>query len=223
MLIFGASLLQNYYMKKILLLTLAAGLALPAMAQKNKKQNSKNPSQTAVPPPDQASALNPEQMRQLHEFSMPGPMHQKFNEWSGHWQERIKSWIKEGGKPAEYQLMCDCRPIMDGRFLLTEVRGVVNGMPYEGQEILGWDNARKIYVSSWIDNQGTGIMNMEGSFDEASNTITFRGSVSSPSSPEPVKVRVVWKIKSPSQIEKEFYVEREGKESKTMEVNMMRG
>jgi len=225
MLIFGLSLLQNYYMKKMFLLALISGLALPVMAQKNKKSAAKNAAaitQQAPVEPDQASSPNPEQMRMMHEYSMPGPRHMKLNEWAGHWQETAQVWIKPGGKPAEFRLMSDGRTIMEGRFLQNEIRGMMNGRPYEGQEIIGWDNSRQLYVSSLIDNQGTGILSMEGQLDEPNHSIIFTGVASNPAGPEPVKVRVVWTMKDPNNIKKEFYMEQQGKEMKTMEINMIR-
>jgi hypothetical protein len=35
-------------------------------------------------------------------------------------------------------------------------------MPFEGISTLGYDNAKKTFFSTWIDNMGTGMMVMEG-------------------------------------------------------------
>ncbi len=35
------------------------------------------------------------------------------------------------------------------------------GMPFEGMGIDGYDNLAKQYVSTWVDNMGTGIMNID--------------------------------------------------------------
>ena len=49
------------------------------------------------------------------------------------------------------------------------------GKPLEGLRIMGYDNARKAFVSSWQDNMSTGTINMEGQYDPASKTITMKG------------------------------------------------
>lgn len=48
-------------------------------------------------------------------------------------------------------------------------------MPYEGMSIIGYDNAKKIFQSSWVDNMGTGVMTMEGTYDPATKTLILTG------------------------------------------------
>lgn len=49
------------------------------------------------------------------------------------------------------------------------------GMPFEGHGTLAYDNHRKMFVSTWIDNMGSGIMVLEGTYDDASKTLTLMG------------------------------------------------
>ena len=62
-----------------------------------------------------------------------------------------------------------------GRYQQSTYTGNLGGMPFEGIGTLAYDNSRKVYVSSWIDNMGTGMMYLEGTYDEATKTLTMKG------------------------------------------------
>jgi len=49
------------------------------------------------------------------------------------------------------------------------------GMPMEGISTLGYDNAKKLFVNTWVDNLGTGIVQMSGTYDEATKTLNLKG------------------------------------------------
>lgn len=68
------------------------------------------------------------------------------------------------------------------------------GTPYEGMSIVGYDNARKVFVSSWIDNMGTGVMQMSDPYDSASKTIHFKGTETDPVSGKQCDVREEFKF-----------------------------
>ena len=62
--------------------------------------------------------------------------------------------------------------IMDGRFIKVEVKGDMPGMgPYHGVGVYGYDNAAKKFVSSWIDNHSTGIMQGEGELSKDKDVV----------------------------------------------------
>ncbi len=44
---------------------------------------------------------------------------------------------------------------------------------FEGMSLMGYDNAKKVFMSSWVDNMGSGIMQMEGTWDPNTKTINF--------------------------------------------------
>lgn len=49
------------------------------------------------------------------------------------------------------------------------------GAPFEGLSTMGYDNAKKIFVSTWIDNLGTGIVHMTGTYNETTKTLSLKG------------------------------------------------
>lgn len=68
-----------------------------------------------------------------------------------------------------------CKLACNGFWLMSEYKGDFGGGTFTGYEQMGYDTAKKKYVSTWIDSMSTGIMMMEGSFDAATKTITMTG------------------------------------------------
>src|SRR5215470_4588351 len=47
------------------------------------------------------------------------------------------------------------------------------GLGIQGMAVEGYDNVKKKFVSSWIDNMGTAIMISEGTYDAGAKTLTY--------------------------------------------------
>lgn len=77
------------------------------------------------------------------------------------------------------------KSIWEGRYFITETTGGIKmkmpwseGRPLEYQDMYleGYDNVRKKFFSSNINNESnTGIITMEGSYDPSTKTITYEG------------------------------------------------
>ena len=70
--------------------------------------------------------------------------------------------------------------VLGNRYQQSSFKGTYKGKPFEGIGTLAYDNSRKMFISTWIDNTGTGMMSAEGPWDPASKSITFRGTMSDP-------------------------------------------
>ena len=71
---------------------------------------------------------------------------------------------------------------MGGRYQVNNYSGNMMGMLFEGMGIPADDNAKKVFISTWIDNMGTGLMKVEGPWDAASKSITLTGKSVDPGS-----------------------------------------
>ena len=94
-------------------------------------------------------------------------------------------------------------------------------MPMNGMEIDGYDNAKKKFFSTWIDNMGTGFMYLEGQYDEPTQTITYTGTASDPMGKD-YKVREIVKMIDDDNVYMEMFADQNGNEVKTMEVKSTR-
>ena len=81
--------------------------------------------------------------------------------------------------------------------------------------------AKKKFVATWIDNMGTGIMFMEGSYDPAAKAFTYTAEEEMIPGMK-MKVREVVKIVDANHHTLEWFEDRGGKEVKTMEINYTR-
>ena len=95
-------------------------------------------------------------------------------------------------------------------------------MPFEGMQLMGYDNIKKKHVSVWIDSMSTGITQMEGTYDEATKTLTMTGQTDDPIA-GPTKMRSVTREVSKDKCVMEMYqTGPDGKEQKCMEVTYTR-
>jgi hypothetical protein len=205
-------------MKRLLLLTtaallLVAGNALHAQEKKGKPVQ-KNKMATM---PDSAAM-----MKAWESYMTPGKFHQMMAKDDGTWNEEITMWMDPSAPPTKSTATAENRMIMGGRYQESVHKGDFNGMPFEGRSILGYDNAKKVYVSNWIDNMGTGMMYMEGQWDQKLNGIVFRGKSVDPMTGKELPVREVFRIIDDNTQIMEMYDSRMGKEMKTMEIRFTR-
>ena len=50
-------------------------------------------------------------------------------------------------------------------------------MQFKGMGVEGYDNVKKKFVSSWIDNMGTGIQFSDGTYDPATKTLMYTSEI----------------------------------------------
>ena len=96
------------------------------------------------------------------------------------------------------------------------------GMPMEGIGTLAYDNTRKIFLSTWIDNLGTGMMYMEGKWDETSKSIIHEGESLDPMMGKMVKVKQIMIYIVDNNQLMEMFMIQDGNEIKTMEIKLTR-
>lgn len=156
------------------------------------------------------------------EYATPGPMQQKLSESKGNWTEETLLWMQPGQEPVKSNGTARSEMILGGRYEQTTFTGSFMGMPFQGISITGYDNTRKIFVSSWIDNMGTGIMNSEGVMLPDGKSIEFRGKMTDPVSGNMVEFRQVLIFTDKDHHTIEMYVTEGVMETKSMEIRLTR-
>jgi hypothetical protein len=101
-------------------------------------------------------------MKAWEDFRTPGEMHQLLASWNGQWTAEVSSWIDPAQAPVKSQATNLLNPIMSGLYQVGHLSGTMMGMHFEGRSVTGYDNAKKIFVTTWIDNLGSGIIMMTG-------------------------------------------------------------
>ena len=220
----------------------AALIASPSFAQSpattpaapgSKVVNTGQVAVPAQPATGQPSAADMEKMmQQMMELSKLNENHKLLADLDGTWSYTVKMWMTPdpNAKPQESKGIAVRKSMMDGRFFVMDVNGKMQmpgpdgkpkDMEFKGMGIEGYDNVKKKFVGSWVDNMGTGIMMSEGTYDPATKTFTYTGEYEAiPGMKQ--KIREVMKITDKDNMSFEWYEDHGGKEAKTMEINYTR-
>lgn len=202
--------------RKILLPLIAAllvGGGAPTLAQTTTNQPSES-----------------EMMATMMAVAQPGENHKQLANMAGKWSYTVKWWMNPQSPPSESTGTMTAKMAMGGRYLISEHKGKME-MPgadgkitkteFQGMSIDGYDNAKKKFVSSWIDNMGTGIMNSEGTYDDATKTLTCTGSYE-PMPGVVTKAKEVCKFVDDDHHTMEMFEDRGDTQVKTMEISYTR-
>lgn len=156
-------------------------------------------------------------------FMTPSDGHHLLEAKVGKWDVRIAMWMPDGSS-SNSTGKSEFSWLFDGRYLQENVTSSFEGMPFQGRGMTAYDNLKKCYVSTWIDNMGTGIMTAEGKYDPMQKTFIYSGESPDLVRGEYVESRMVetmldkdhWRIEM-------FGPGADGKEMKMMELNYSRG
>jgi hypothetical protein len=145
----------------------------------------------------------------------------KFKE--GKWDLKVKMWMQPGAPPMESPATSEAKVIMDGRYVFDKVEGSFNGMPFEGMGTTAYDNGLKKFVSTWIDNMGTGIMFAEGAYDAEKKAWNYTAKSTDPMTSKSITTRSVERIVDENSWVMEMYGPGpDGKEFQMMEITYTR-
>ena len=170
------------------------------------------------------------EMAKMMELAKPGENHKVLAELAGNWSYTVKMFMAPGAPASESKGNATRKLTMDGRYVTGEYAGKfkmpgadgkMKDMEFKGMSVDGYDNVKQKFVSSWIDNMGTGIMLSEGTYDPSTKTFTFTGDYEALPGMKS-KVREVIKIADKTHQSMEYYEDRGQGETKTMEINYTR-
>jgi len=158
------------------------------------------------------------------EYATPGEAHKALAKSDGVWTGETTMWMGIDAPPMTSTSTSTNKMVMGGRYQLSEFKGNFMGMPFEGMSITAYDNYKKKYISTWIDNMGTGIMKMEGTWDEASKSMAMTGKMTDPATGKECDMREVFRMVDNDHQVMEMYGPdpKTGKEYKTMEIKLTR-
>jgi hypothetical protein len=152
-------------------------------------------------------------------YMTPGEPHQILAKGVGDWEHTVKMWMTPDAQPTESTATSHSEMILGGRYLAEHFNGMMEGMPFEGNGITGYDNAKKKYFMGWIDNMGTGLMTGWGDYDPATKKFTYTGTFTDPMTGTDKNFRSVVTVVDDSHTIMEMYMPGpDGTEYKTMEI-----
>ena len=156
-------------------------------------------------------------------YMTPGEPHKRMAAEEGKWNDELTFWMGPDAPPEKATATEEVKMILGGRYQVSTTTGEMMGMPFEGRGTLAYDNATNEYISTWIDNMGTGLSVMRGKYDEASKSTTLTGTMVDPMTGKEKQMKQVYTIIDENTRKMEmFETAQGGGEYKNMEIVMKR-
>lgn len=162
-------------------------------------------------------------MKNWMAYMTPGEPHKMLEKSNGTWNGEITMWETPDAPPMKSTGTAVNSMMYGGRYQVSKMKGTMMGQPFEGTSTIGFDNHKKVFVNTWVDNMGTGVMYMEGPWDETSKTMTLKGKAIDPTTGKECDFRETFKIiDDKTQLMEMYSQPAGGKEFKTMEIKFTR-
>jgi hypothetical protein len=211
-------------MKQFTLVLCASSIMFFSCNNSNEKTETAKTDTTITEQPvvkDAAPAAMPDSaamMKAWQDFATPGAMHQWMEKTNGTWEAEVSSWMAADAPPAKAKATIVQSSVLGGRYVIGKYTGSMMGQPFEGMSTMGYDNAKKLFSSTWVDNVGTGITHMSGTYDEATKTLNLKGHQTDPMTGKDSDIREEMKIIDDNTYSMAMYGPgMDGKEMKFME------
>ena len=164
-----------------------------------------------------------EQQEMMAAFQRMGevrPEHKQLDYFVGDWTSSTSMWMDPKAPPQKSEGKAHTQSIFGGRYIEVTMEGAMNGEKFNGRGLMGYDNIGGKFFNTWMDDMSTGYWLAYGTYDKATNTYTFHGSMDDPmKAGSKVAVREVMRIVDPKHYVFEWYETRGGKEAKTLQVD----
>jgi Protein of unknown function (DUF1579) len=215
-------------MKRITLTLCAATMLLFSCNDKKKTEEGKTETTTsetkpeekmdaktdAPPPPMDTAAMN----KAWQNFMTPGDMHKWMEKTNGTWEAEVSQWMDPAAPPTKSKATNVQSSALGGRYVIGKFNSTMMGQPFEGMSTMGYDNAKKMFTSTWVDNMGTGIVHLSGTYDEATKTLNLKGHQTDPMTGKDSDMREEMKMIDDNSYTMAMYgAGMDGKEMKFME------
>jgi hypothetical protein len=157
-------------------------------------------------------------MEAMMKAGTPGDPHKALAVMEGTWNTTVKAWMAPGAEPMTSEGVSEMKMVLGGRYLHQTFKGNFGGMPFEGLGYTGYDNVKKQYWGTWMDNMSTAMMSSKGEMSEG-GAMTFSGTMTDPMTGEDQPVKEKIRMEGNDRIEMEMWGPGpDGKMFKTMEI-----
>lgn len=161
--------------------------------------------------------MTPEAMARM----TPNEHHEALKQFLGTWDQEFKHWESPGSDPEVMHGKTTYSWLIEGRYLKGKYEADFGGMPFEGYEIMGYDNMKGEYFSIWFDNFGTGYLISTGQLK--GDVMTMSGTGDDPMTGEKnVKMRSVGTLVDDNNMTFEMFTNKGGADFKVMEATAKR-
>jgi len=132
---------------------------------------------------EQQQKMSPEEQKQMdawQKFMTPSEGHKALDHMIGTFDAKVTMWMAPGAPSTTSNGTSVNQWVLGNRYVQENFSGTFMGMPFQGIGYTGYDNAKKQYVGTWIDNFGTGVMTSTGTSSDNGKTYTFKSTNTDP-------------------------------------------
>ncbi|WP_343524838.1 DUF1579 domain-containing protein [Pedobacter sp.] len=153
------------------------------------------------------------------EQSLADGAHQQLQKLVGRWRGTTKTWFEKDILADESPSEGEITSILGARFISFDYQGSLEGKPFEGKMIIGFDIPYQRFTTSWVDSFHMGTQVMLSSGEATANGFSVFGEYGSPEYGEQLwGWRTVLAINSADEIVLTAYnISPDGEEAKATE------
>jgi Protein of unknown function (DUF1579) len=178
---------------------------------------------TAADDPKASAAKHQAEMEAMMKAATPGDAHKKLGAMVGTFNTDVKMWMDPGAPPTVGSGVAENTWALDGRFVEQRFNGTFMGMPFHGIGYTGYDNLKKHYIGSWMDNMTTSMMVSSGTASSDGKSITFTSTMDDPMTGKSSEVKETVTVVDNDHHTLEMWgAGPDGKMYKAMEINYTR-
>ena len=153
--------------------------------------------QEAKPGDKPMSAEQKAMMEAWQKFATPAEAHKALQGMVGTWDAEVTSWMEPGQPPVKSKGTSENRMALGGRWVESRFTSEMMGQPFEGIGYTGYDNQKKKYMGTWMDNMSTAVMVTEGTMDAAGKVMTSTSTMDDFMTGKPQTIKMTTTIASP--------------------------
>jgi hypothetical protein len=167
---------------------------------------------------DHGKEMDPK-MAAWMKYANPGEHHEHLKPLAGTWDLAVKYRMAPDAPWQESQAEGQVRWILGGRYLEERITSEVEGQPFEGLGIYGYDNYNKYYTSFWMDSMSTMTLSTTGRCDASGKEFTFTGTYNDAFTGKKATAKYIWRVINETKHTVESYEQADdGTEYKNMEI-----
>src|SRR5438105_2533167 len=161
-------------------------------------------------------------MEAMMKAGKPGAEHKKLASMVGTWNTTVKMFPQPGAPAQESTGISENKWVLGGRWVQQQFSGTFMGMPFSGIGYTGYDNIKKQYVGTWMDNMSTAVMVSMGT-PTGDKTYEFNAMVDDPMTGKPMPMKETFTVADENHHMMEMWGPApDGKMYKMMEISYSR-
>jgi hypothetical protein len=127
------------------------------------------------------SAEDMAKWQEYQKLEQPSAAHKLLQHYVGTWDTVSRIYTGGPGSQAiEARGVSTFKSVLGGKWVMEEHQGTMMGMPHNGIGMMGYDNYKQLYVTSWYSNRGTEVLHMKGARHPKTGVVTMYGPMDEP-------------------------------------------